>query len=312
MSAGRASGKRTLVDLMDEAEEEKKRKRDKELEHKRRKSFDQSRYFSDCRQHTDSVNLFGAGPSRRHTMDGIREGTVDLTQDEVIVIEDEDVMAVDSVTQEDGYLSPSPSISRALTPDLSSPVHPISKTSQKYQDSELISSPQPTQKSRRDSGECHSHTRLRGFAYVGKENDPPRILIPTSPPLFSKDVPASDVNKDTIVPGPDLRYNFDDNDPESEIGYWDDDKETMKNPGVIEGDMSMESTPNSNGPSTPPDDVEVLNVVDSEDSAEDVFELDEDVAARLRLSSFEKVARGWRQKYSLGARSITSQVSLLF
>lgn len=177
MSAGRASGKRTLVDLMDEAEEEKKRKHDKELEHKRRKSFDQSRYFSDCRQHTDSVNIFGAGPSRRHTMDGIREGTVDLTQDEVIVIEDEDDMAVDSVTQEDGYLSPSPSISRVLTPDLSSPVHPISKTSQKYQDSELISSPQPTQKSRRDIDKCHSHTRLRGFAYVGKENDPPRICF---------------------------------------------------------------------------------------------------------------------------------------
>ncbi|KAI9438555.1 hypothetical protein H4582DRAFT_180087 [Lactarius indigo] len=121
--AGRASGKRRLLGLMDGDLDTKRKKLLEYDEEENVPSPVLSHFFS---------NAAVAGPSRLGTAmeeDGVL-GTqeivlgADLDTDEV-----EDAEACDEepdqVAQEDGYLSPAPSLKRLSTPDLSSPPRPL-------------------------------------------------------------------------------------------------------------------------------------------------------------------------------------------
>lgn len=68
-----------------------------------------------------SSRFFQGGSSR--DVAAARKGNVNEKENEPILVEDSDNdIDEDTVDQEDGYISPSPSISRLVTPELSSPV----------------------------------------------------------------------------------------------------------------------------------------------------------------------------------------------
>ncbi|KAJ4471439.1 PIN domain-like protein [Lentinula aciculospora] len=107
--AGNASGKRTLMDVMEQdiASKRKKLATENEAEWPRN-STSTSRFFS------KSSSL----PATSTSADASEKENIEPTKDTGAEILD------DPVTQEDGYLSPSPSLSRAVTPDVSSPIVP--------------------------------------------------------------------------------------------------------------------------------------------------------------------------------------------
>ncbi|KII87848.1 hypothetical protein PLICRDRAFT_649456 [Plicaturopsis crispa FD-325 SS-3] len=193
MVVGRASGKRTLADVMDHDIAVKKKKREEAV----CQSEMQSRFFAGSTPKADLVpSTPVAGPSR-NTDD---KENLPLSEDEDIAFE-----APDLVAQEDGYLSPSPS-RQSEAPDLSSPIRPAHMRQYDHTvddfGADVISSP--------ISGKGHALRPNRNHT------DEPLadILLRNSP----------DKNDENIFLGPDLRELFGD-DPTSDIDSFDEEKD---------------------------------------------------------------------------------------
>lgn len=293
--AGRASGKRTLVDVMDHDIAVKRKKRD---EHE---------VSSTPAPHTSTSSRFFVTPSSSKTQ--IPIATRSLDSDDIssfagpsrsqkdkenIPLGDEEEIAEfmvedepDPVTQEEGYISPaSPSCSRWDTPELSSPVRPgasFAKRSNSVDDdddfgADILSSP-PIRSKPSSFGEAR---RTR----VGSQCEPEGKVLVFGTPARSDHQPHVEGEFERGNPGPDLRDVFADwDDLTSEIDECADD--------------SMESG-QSTGPITPEDSLEhVEEIADAFDGH--FLEDEEDIVTQAITAGRQKVAEGWWQKWSSGS-----------
>ncbi|KAI9457589.1 hypothetical protein BJY52DRAFT_464708 [Lactarius psammicola] len=145
-----------------------------------------------------------AGPSQLRTTteeDGV------LSTQEIVLVADLDTDEVedagacdeepDQVAQEDGYLSPAPSLKRLSTPDLSSPPRPLDPSRVFRRDSstqdfavDILSSPETRKPA----------VPLKSKSLSGREDEPfGCILVPDTPRKSRSACPATDV-----LCGPDL------------------------------------------------------------------------------------------------------------
>ncbi|KAH9031699.1 hypothetical protein EDB85DRAFT_1331006 [Lactarius pseudohatsudake] len=173
--AGRASGKRRLFGLVDGDLDTKRKKLLERDEEENVPSPVLSHFFSNV-----------AGPSRLRTTteeDGV------LGTQEIVLVADLDTDEVedaeacdeepDQVAQEDGYLSPGPSLKRLSTPDLSSPPRPLDPSRVFQHDSstqdfpvDILSSPETRKPA----------VPLRSKSLSGRGNEPfGCILVPDTP-----------------------------------------------------------------------------------------------------------------------------------
>jgi hypothetical protein len=247
---------------MDQDIAAKKKKRERSLTPKKSNILTESRFFgartSPSEHHEDPI----AGPSR------IREfGNEDK---ENAPMSDEDLefaMDDDPVTQEDGYISPSPpSFSRLDTPDLSSPPRPETAR-KKYLEDDLddfgvdaISSPIAHRLAPRQ----HRSRSLEKLDWAKGE-----VLVRDTP------APPDQVERSAVAGhGPDLRDMFGD-DLTSEIDCFEEED-------------TLGPTP----PATPDDSGEM------EVDVGDGVDLDpEELEAEAVVTRTEVVANGWWQKW---------------
>ncbi|KAI0251073.1 hypothetical protein BJV78DRAFT_1214211 [Lactifluus subvellereus] len=274
---GRASGKRRLMGLMDD-NLATKRKRLLEIDERENvPSPVLSRFFG---------NNAIAGPSRPGPTPG-DDGVLD-TQEVVLVtdfgdVEEEEVEDADApeeepsqVVQEDGYLSPAPSLKRLSTPDLSSPPRPLEPSRVFCCDSstqdfavDTLSSPE-TRK---------PVLPLRSKSLSNRENRMPgRILFPDTP-RKSGPVCTTNCTGAELLCGPNL---FEDADT-AEI-----DDVTMP-PCSFGG-----STQSSSGLDTPVSQ-EASGVVTCEEEPD----LGDDIEfIEMRRAKQDAVAQGWWSKWA--------------
>ena len=258
MVVGKASGKRTLADVMDEDLAAKKKRRSQTP--KKAKVLTESKFFGDSKSTPnlhEGLEMPIAGPSR------ILEFWED--EKENVPMSDEDLdfamdLPEDPVTQEDGYISPAPSFSRLDTPDLSSPLRPT-RADDGLDDfgADTISSP--------EASRAAPPVRPRS---IGKLEWPKgEVLVRDTP------VPCDHREQRVeTLDGPDLRDMFD-GDMTSEIDCFD------------------ETTPDPSPPITPDDtdQIEVELDMDVDDLEFEVLEA-EAVVARTEI-----VANGWWEKW---------------
>ena len=202
--AGSGSGKRTLVDVMDEDAETKRRKiieEDKILSSKV-----MSRFFA------------SAGPSEVIVLDSEEveepDGVNSLSAEDTEDLREEELS--DPVEQEDGYLTPACSLSRDPTPELSSPAPALHRT---------LSAPKRLDMSSSANRDIMIQEVEQIFVRGSSE-------------------PAPEVAQEQRIPGPDLRKNFDNEDIDdnsdfdrlscsgSEISnFWEEEK-TIESPNT--------------------------------------------------------------------------------
>ncbi|KAF7426352.1 Rad2 nuclease [Pleurotus ostreatus] len=309
MIVGRQSGKRTLVEVMDQDLSAKRARREPVPKSKKANNTDDmtlSKFFAPQ-----------AGPSRNL-----------LDKENVcIVVEDSDCEEIDSqcdfstvakghvdaemymsvsngvvddpVEQEDGYISPSPSRSHDF-PDLSSPAGP---TSQRKDSADFGVDPVSSPFS--PSAPKQKKARRRSWSYG------PNVETPTAVRLKRVSRPTDDGDNDGIgMPkvflGPDLRSALCGDD--SEIDGFDDDDESECFGG--EADTSGSTSPPSPSPPTPIDSSQVVLNVRVRDvslvlGADDICDnLDEDaLEAKARRERVEVVAQGWKERWSFAGKA---------
>lgn len=302
---GRASGKRTLSGVMDEDIAMKRARQGRAESTSPRTGHAISRFF-------------GAGPTSR--------SPVVISDDELITateqschedqIEDEENISCidndddadddilmeepDPVIQEDGYMTPSPSLSRRETPDLSSP-HQLNSSVAKVSEmeatddfgAEILSSPLSSK-----SDPSRTMARLKS-AQVSRRrtldtDGNGRILVRGSPSLSENDQEGLEQRHS----GPDLRNIL-----------WNEDIDTSDIEYIGASQRTVRTASSSPGPETP-DDFGEQDVVDDvyafTKEVIDVDELDEveEVHERTLAAQKTKVANGWWEKW---ARSGTNR-----
>ena len=242
-------------------------KRKKLLEHEGENiaSPVQSHFFS---------NAAIAGPSRLTEEDGVLG-----TQEIVLVadLDDEDAGACDEepdqVAQEDGYLSPAPSLKRLSTPDLSSPPRPLDPSRVFRRDSstqdfavDILSSPETRKPA----------VPLRSKSLSDREVEPfGCILVPDTPRKSRSAYPAGD----QVLCGPDL---FED----SDIVEIDDFGTPPCSFGGSTQSSSSLEPPASQG-------------VAGAGTSSEVLDLEDDIEfIGVRQASQDAVARGWWTKWA--------------
>ena len=215
-----------------------------------------------------------AGPSRLTEEDGVRG-----TQEIVLVadLDDDEVEDAgpcdeepDQVAQEDGYLSPAPSLKRLSTPDLSSPPRPLDPSRVFRRDGstrdfavDILSSPETRKPA----------VPLRSKSLSGREVEPfGCILVPDTPGKSRSAYPA----RDQVLCGPDL---FEDSDI---VEIEDFGTPAFSFGGSTQSSSSLEP-PASQGA------VGCNEVLDLEDDIEFIG---------VRRASQDAVARGWWTKWA--------------
>lgn len=294
--AGRASGKRTLAEVMDQEVAAKKKRRDS-LDDKSKASMAVSSKFfrntssSDPKsKHQPAMVLEAqeaapiAGSSRLPSLEGEKENIASVDEDDEVADFSEEE-EVDPVAQEEGYMSPTESFRRSDTPELSSPVRPrkfLSKPSEEDDDfgADLLSSPPVRRQSRRRADE--DRRLLRALQSPGHDDCGPSMVLVVSTP------PRSPADR-TGAPGPDLRDVFEDwNDLTSEIDECCDEW--------------LESAASSHGPITPEDSRE-FGMVDVADMEDEIMPDEEEIEMRAVTVRNERVANGWWEKYARGGNT---------
>ncbi|KAG2143027.1 hypothetical protein DEU56DRAFT_254313 [Suillus clintonianus] len=204
-----------------------------------------------------------------------KENIADHAVDVIIVEELDEILdePPDPVTQEDGYLSPSPSYFRSATPDISSPVRPYNSARHDHGDgddfgADIIPSPTAVRRLTR-------HTSHQGLL---PKKEKVNILVRETPP------PINGIGSADEIDGPDLRDVLD----------IDDDIITP---------ASSSSTP---GPITPED-----NGTNDEFDIDESVEEDIATEASARAKRTEIVANGWWNKWALNKELHTSKTTML-
>ena len=292
--AGRRSGKRTLAEAMDEDTFAKRSRHEQEDQPRRVASCSQirtSKFFAtasipspggrrvpDDVSDTESV----AGPS---TLCLLREGKENVPctdEDDIGEISDDE--EPNPVTQEDGYMSPSSTFSKWDSPELSSPTRPRasrvggSLSDDDDFDADVLSSPPSA--ARRPKSQA-TPTRSVG-----------RVLVHATPTRRDRDAKA----KENGVPGPDLRDVFED---------WDEGTSDIDEGGDDSiGSMASSSDPVTPAGSQQPDGQCVDDIFDEVTPDYEDYEEIESQAAAART---ERVANGWREKWSCASRASGTQ-----
>ncbi|KAG0706957.1 exodeoxyribonuclease 1 [Suillus ampliporus] len=278
---GMGSGKRTLVDVLDE---DFAAKRIKINQASSSTLLTHSRFFpspSTSKQNGEQAVVDLIPSSRITCPPSDKENLPNHAVDNVTMVEELDEILdepPDPVTQEDGYLSPSRSYFRSATPDLSSPVRPYNPSRRDHGDgddfgADIISSPTAVR--------AISQPILRQC--VLPKTEKVNVLVrETPPPMGSTDE----------IEGPDLRDVLDIEAP--------GDSDAIDEDGITPASSS--STP---GPITPED-----------RGANDEFDIDESVEdivteASARAKRTEIVASGWWNKWALNKEPRTSKTTML-
>jgi exonuclease-1 len=271
MVVGNASGKRTLADAMDQDLAVKKKQREQSPTPKKPEGLTESRFFGakpsiGTPNHEEELVAPIAGPSRvRNFLEDDKEN-VPMSDEDLDFIMD---IPEDPVTQEDGYLSPTPSFSRLDTPELSSPLRPGVRRKRETDDgfddfdAEALSSPEAS----RQAPRRHPRSIERLEWSRGK------VLVRDTPLISGHSAGADEtITKD----GPDLRDILDD-DMTSEIDCFDEDTLDPTPPITPDGSVQIEVAPG----------------VD-----EDIDDLEhEELEAVSIVTRTEIVANGWWEKW---------------
>ncbi|KAG2059740.1 hypothetical protein BDR06DRAFT_672944 [Suillus hirtellus] len=268
---GKGSGKRTLVDILDEDLAAKRIKINRASSSTDHSLLTHSRFFPFPSISQQQVELpeDDLMPSSRIPQPLSDKENLPDHADNVIVVEELDEIFEeprDPVTQEDGYLSPSPSYFRSATPDLSSPVRPYNSTRHDHHDGDDFGAdivPSPTA--------VRTVTRHALHQCLLPKKERVSILVRETPP------PMNGIGSADEIEGPDLRDVLD-IEPPRDIDAIDDD--------IITSASSSSTT----GPVTP------------EDNATE---------ASARAKRTEIVANGWWNKWALNKDLRTSKTSVL-
>lgn len=203
----------------------------------------------------------------------------------------------DPVTQEDGYMSPSPSIRGWDSPELSSPARAGTRSSGPSRGcgdddfgADVLSSPPSA--SRRTTYRARTPTRCT----PGLSPSTGRILVHSTPTSSKK---SKAVHR-PYAQGPDLRDIFED---------WDDLTSEIDE----SYEDSMESTPSSGGPVTPASSGQPPNLSVDDLSDEVILSGDEEIEEQTLAARDAKVANGWWEKWACAgaARTVKSSVCLI-
>ncbi|KAL5508740.1 hypothetical protein ACEPAG_4775 [Sanghuangporus baumii] len=279
MLAGNASGKRTLADVM-EHDTCTKRKRvtaDRDIQRTRR---------------LHSTSHFFSGPRSSLTIkidDSSVKENIHPTSNSQVPEHD------DPVTQEDGYLSPSPCLLRDATPDISSPILSCKTTS-------------------RHSKEALDDTPSQDRQESSSRGSVERVLVrASSEPLWDQ--------CEDVIPGPDLASNLeiDDggdeadrySDASSEILCWEDSTGRYQKESLNVLRHTSESLPlTMNRAQKEPTIFSDMRRSASLDDPTDELELleidEEDAREKERNAVQERLAQKWRMTYSLETRGVAS------
>ncbi|KAL5506871.1 hypothetical protein ACEPAH_6327 [Sanghuangporus vaninii] len=275
MLVGNASGKRTLADVMEHDINTKRKKitTDHDIQRTRR-LHSTSRFFSSPRSSHTIKNEDSSFKENVHPASNLQVPEHD-----------------DTVTQEEGYLSPSPSLSRAATPDISSPILSCKTTS--LHKVEVLEDTLPQDKQESSS---------RGSVE--------RVLVRASSEPFSD-------QGEKIVPGPDLASNLeiDDGDDEadrysdasSEIFCWEDStgrpqKESLSALRHTSETLPLRMNRAQKEPAVFSDMRRSASLDDPTDELE-LLEIDgEHAQEKERNAIQERLAQKWRMAYSLETR----------
>lgn len=295
--AGKDSGKRTLVDAMDD---------DIAAKRARKAPAVVSKFFGG-----DAHGIADSPVATKHFHDGKENCIVD-----VIAIDDEDGLeglgtnckaeeVPDPVTQEDGYISPSSNVSRNITPDLSSPDYHhrsrrTSHDSDELQDTtydmedifDILSSPVLSTVPRIQNAMRTQEILSQDI----QEERKTHILVRDSSEPEARNF--GEEAEDNVFLGPDLQFNFED-----EI----DDDETVSG----KGNKHTHERATSVGKSTKKLNLSLLtshgNTSHSSiivpDSPDDIIGTD-DYIDELELWSpaVEKISQGWKSRFSFGTQ----------
>ncbi|KAJ8462326.1 hypothetical protein ONZ45_g17974 [Pleurotus djamor] len=340
MVVGKASGKRTLVEVMEQDLAAKRARRESLQSTRTDETFSLSKFFAP----QGSSSRSAGGPSRIKLEQEEKENVYIMVEDSSDVEEvtsacnistvakgfvDEDTfMEVvngevdDPVEQEEGYISPlsSPSRSprRRSGPTYDFGVDPVSSPI----------SPSKCKKERRRSWSCSSHVetpttrrRLRPTLSSRQEND-------------RTNFEGGDADDDVIYLGPDLRRTFAGDEASSDIDGFDDEEGRMlgyndEDDQDVYGEANLSgstATP-SPSPATPIDtSARVISGVHIKDptayldricdpdgilpAESDDDELDDEwVHAKARERSFQAVSAGWRDRWSFSKSNSGSSQS---
>ena len=282
-----------MAELMDEDVQAKRKKRDEEASRctPSRAPISSSKFF---RAHPTTAEKKGkgvandvsdtesvAGPSTLMLMRRGKEN-VPCAEDDCGEISEEDP---DPVTQEDGYMSPSPSFSKWDSPELSSPARPRiyragdSLSDDDDFDAEILSSP--------PSAARHPTSR-----HSPRQRSPGRILVHGTPPTLER---KRKVGRD-CAPGPDLRDMFE---------VWDDGTSDIDE----DGDDSIGTMASSSGPVTPAETAQPAGQC-VDDIFDEVTGDDEEIERRAVTARNERVANGWWEKWACNASTPPNRPSV--
>ncbi|KAI5121955.1 hypothetical protein M0805_002026 [Coniferiporia weirii] len=293
--SGNASGKRTLIDVMEHDMAIKRKKFEAEAVKGREIAQSASRFFN-----KQVCGNYGAGPSCG-TISGHPAGSTkeNLHPEGTEATGSIDEDYFDSVVQEDGYLSPSPCISRNVTPDFSSPIcvqkkasrtNPVSDADSAFA-CDSLSSPVPT---------CLVQARRKLGAPtqdIPTQYSEERILVRGSPEPLQEH-----------APGPDLTINFGGDDVDDDDGHSDQSSEILcwdDNDGV---EAFVRPTPSPNSSITLPSQAISRSDSGTTTAACEVEELlDEDSDDIIREASRAKVAQGWSLRFSFGSPMVSAK-----
>ncbi|KAG5654438.1 hypothetical protein H0H81_002627 [Sphagnurus paluster] len=273
ISSGKASGKRTLAEVMDHDIAIKKRKQ-------------KSKFFESVPATWHAPDTV-AGPSRsRENKENVfivldddevePDSTLSIQAQGNLEMDLADPSTFDAVQQEDGYISPSPSDSGDAQ-DLSSPLRPdgtpIRKISPRPRDREFVEAvSSPPSQVKQHVAAPRSLLRTRSLDLPHLQPSP----FPTPGPISSlPDDPSS-----ASFPGLDLRHSFDD-------GH-------LSDIDCSEEDVKVSPTTPTPSPPTP-----------TEDQCTDA---DEPPTAHEKRT--QAVVMGWRQRWAHGGRAKAQRASL--
>lgn len=320
---GRASGKRTLVDVMT-LDEDTKAKKKKIASTSIPVATQQSRFFGASK--LDETGRYVGGPSRITLILDEKENidmnipddddeedleldpdvSMEAQQGEEMDVEEPDI-ELDGVAQEDGYISPSPSWKdrEGDTPDLSSPVRPSSTPRrQLFKVPAAMSGKRNAVTDPDDFDFCADaisspilESRIkaerRTILNVARLPIPPstsrvEVFVLDTPPHASRRPPRSERD------GPDLRDCFDD--LTSEIDCFEEDSDIDRH-----GPDPDSTTTPSPSPLTPVDSLNMRTVKVVRDDDGDLDD-PEGAEARRNVLRNEAVASGWRNRWALDGK----------
>lgn len=294
LAAGRASGKRTLAEVMDHDMAVKRKKREETQREVHTRDVRSSRFFDvrpPASRDADKDAICGeevdcpvAGPSCI-TLD------VDDDKENVPCADDDEVFTedADAVAQEDGYISPSPSMGRWDSEEVSSPVRarPGQRCEEEDDDfgADILSSPPPAAAKRRVYRSMSTTGAVSVPLYDGGT-----VLVPNTPSKSERRRQARE--RPEVCSGPDLQDTFGDCNWD-----WDGGSSDIECSGELDPSPSTAST--SSGPVTPSN----IHLQNATDACAQEVDVDETMGSHDAATRHARVARGWWERWGRGTRS---------